>query len=384
MAAGGVKISQRCLLFIILAVSVAVNIVIVCRHFHIKTWFNTKQEVALSVENGHSDASFHAPLEVAPALDTAAVAAAVPVAVAAVAKPDLQHPRVQPVAAKKTVVLDASEEAVGATTTSSAMQGHSFTGFTGRSMTWQQFADSPLVPVTTTINHSYVERDVFHSTLYHMCPASVVEELKKPQLSSDDVKWCEWAVSKSGGGVVVGKSWGKLTSKLDHTRFDSFNCNAVASTGRNPSCDDSWGDVHIKNWKNSLVDFKCDQGKKSQQRCFTNDNNDVYCEIENMQIDFSKLSKKGRGVGMTASRSFTNDFLSIDCRADNSPSVFPFPHLIKTSNPTNEQCDYVYNGTVLLYSHDDIRNLGMRLVSYDMCMYTFCLFILFVYFCRIL
>lgn len=52
----------------------------------------------------------------------------------------------------------------------------------------------------------------------------------------------------------MGKSWGNLA---DHPRqrFDSLNSNAVTS-GKNPSCDDSWGDVHIRNWQQRHLSSK--------------------------------------------------------------------------------------------------------------------------------
>ena len=75
---------------------------------------------------------------------------------------------------------------------------------------------------------------------------ALAKAYKEPNLKEKDLDWCKWAVTK--GGVVVGKSWGKL--KPDKRKlFDHFNCNAAVTSGRNPSCDDEWGDQSIYNWQ---------------------------------------------------------------------------------------------------------------------------------------
>lgn len=63
---------------------------------------------------------------------------------------------------------------------------------------------------------------------------------------------------------------------------------------------------------------------------------------------------------MTPSKKFDQDFLSADCKNSHDKSLseaFPFPHLF-SSKLAQRRCDVVYNGTLLLYSHDDIRNVG--------------------------
>mmetsp|Transcript_6302 Transcript_6302/g.10503 ORF Transcript_6302/g.10503 Transcript_6302/m.10503 type:complete len:664 (+) Transcript_6302:51-2042(+) len=240
---------------------------------------------------------------------------------------------------------------------------------------WSQFADIPLNDSVSWLQRS--SHQIPNSPLVPdykpvMCSNDIVRNLARPQLSDSDFKWCKWATSPSGGGVVVGKSWGKLTKKQEHRRFDSSNCNAVSSTGRNPSCDDSWGDIHIKNWRNNkLAKFGCDSGSsKSQIHCYQNDNSDKICVIENAQIDFSKYKKYSRGAGMTPSKKWQNNFLSADCKPDKqlagsgdgkvAPPGFPFSHLY-TPRVSSQQCDYTHNGTLLMFSHDDIRNLGHTL-----------------------
>jgi hypothetical protein len=199
-----------------------------------------------------------------------------------------------------------------------------------------------------------------------VCSDEIVKKLKEPKLSEEEVKWCQWAVDSNGGKVVVGKSWGKLSSRSDKEKFDALNCNSVAKSGKNPSCDDSWGDIHIRNWlKRPINTFDCDSRKEknvsSKVNCYGNDNNDLYCEMFNAMIDFSKVKKVSRGSGMTPSKLFQQNFLSTDCKSSiKSYTDFSFPHLYSPSLSSNE-CDVIYNGTLLLYSHDDIRNLGHTL-----------------------
>jgi hypothetical protein len=225
------------------------------------------------------------------------------------------------------------------------------------SMPWKEFVGMPYNENFSIPNRKtkLLQKEVI------TCPSEIISALAKPRLSESDFKWCQWALSRDGGKVVVGKSWGKLTSKEAKERFDALNCNSV-NEGKNPSCDDSWGDIHIRTWqKNRMEAIRCHQAKSSDVLCQKNDNNDVYCSIKNAQINFSKMKKVSRGGSMTPSKKFQNDFLSADCKENVAvEDSFPFPHLYSPRLST-DSCDYVYNGTLLMYSHDDIRNLGHTL-----------------------
>ena len=203
------------------------------------------------------------------------------------------------------------------------------------------------------------------ATVGRACSDKVVSDLAAPSLSADDFKWCTWALDKQGGGVVVGHSWGQLLEKSQKERFDALNCNAV-SKGRNPSCDDAWGDKHLTNWgKNKIPGASSCSSGHSSVSCFHNENSDNYCVLEKAQINFRKMHFVDRMKSATYSsnsRTFDKGFLSVDCDAAGKASTkdssyFPFPHLY-SSRISSDTCDYVINGTVLLYSHDDIRNLG--------------------------
>lgn len=124
------------------------------------------------------------------------------------------------------------------------------------------------------------------------CSDEVVRALAVPRLQKNDLDFCKWALSPSGGGVKVGSSWGKLTSHKDQHRFDALNCNAV-SEGRNPSCADSWGDESIRSWRaaNATVSsMSCEASRPSRLRCNRNSNDDLSCTITNAMLDFSKVS----------------------------------------------------------------------------------------------
>lgn len=195
------------------------------------------------------------------------------------------------------------------------------------------------------------------------CPASTAQKLQTPALSKTDIDWCTWATSKDGGGVDVGKSWGKLTTTEDRKRFDSVNCNAVKS-GRNPSCDDAWGDNHIRNWKqNKDTTVQCKPERKSKIDCYLNENKDRFCVLEKVMIDFTKARKIDKGTTVIASKKYQQDYITMDCHDGDREPGFTFPHLLspKATAKTKSVCDYVIDDTVLLFSHDNIRNMAHTL-----------------------
>lgn len=193
------------------------------------------------------------------------------------------------------------------------------------------------------------------------CADHISQKLAAPVLSQKDVDWCRWALSTTGGRVVVGKSWGKLSNRQEKDRFDALNCNSVASSNKNPSCDDSWGDANMKHWMGNRDDsIRCDAEKTSQIICSKNDNSDRICVFHNLQIDFNRYKFRKR-PNPTPSKSFDANFLSGDCSdTRKTEENFPF-HYLYSNQLSSSTCDYVHKGTVLLYSHDDIRNLGHTL-----------------------
>jgi hypothetical protein len=197
----------------------------------------------------------------------------------------------------------------------------------------------------------------------HVCSPNITKALQRPQLSADDFGWCKWALTK--GGVVVGSSWGKL-AKSEQKKFDQLNCNLVGSRNKNPSCAESWGDAHVLNWRNdrsSPGSFSCQPAGPS--RCLVNENGEKYCTFINVQIDFSKqkgfLSSTKDSPGK---RSFEKGFFSLACNkgTDNSKKGLSFGDMVSlSSGPASSSCDITINQTVLMYSHDNIRNAAHTL-----------------------
>jgi hypothetical protein len=64
-------------------------------------------------------------------------------------------------------------------------------------MSWREFIDSKYVPPREGSFSIRPDVDLIQ------CSAAVEETLQKPGLSPADFKWCEWALSSSGGKVQV-------------------------------------------------------------------------------------------------------------------------------------------------------------------------------------
>lgn len=231
-----------------------------------------------------------------------------------------------------------------------------------RSVPWLTFLNNDYVEKLAASNVSLSSLRTYPSKLI-ICPDTISQKLQVPALGKDDMDWCSWATKKDGGGVEVGKSWGKLSTTADRKRFDSVNCNAV-NAGKNPSCDDAWGDSHIRNWKqNKDNKVQCQAGRKSKIDCYLNENKDRFCVLEKVMIDFSKARKIDKGTTVVASKKFQQDYMTMDCHDGDKEPGFTFPHLLspKTTANTKAVCDYVIEDTVLLFSHDNIRNMAHTL-----------------------
>jgi hypothetical protein len=203
----------------------------------------------------------------------------------------------------------------------------------------------------------------------NVCSSETEERLNRPLLSDSDFKWCTDQLNPQIGGVVVGKSWGRLKSHAEKTRFENLNCNAV-NAGLNPSCSDAWGDAHIYNWRKNLVFNQSCPSKSSKHsnnipsvQCYRNEINDMYCVFQNSQIDFAKFKKVPNPLSTShvPKREFKKDFLTLSC-PNNQFEIpdFKLTHLFSTV-PTHyepEKCDEIIPGVTLTYSHDNIKNLG--------------------------
>jgi hypothetical protein len=159
-------------------------------------------------------------------------------------------------------------------------------------ISWKKFISYPShesTPITPDSNLFLYKPEA-------VCSSAIVEALRQPRLSKKDFAWCRWALSSEGGGggVRVGKSWGKLDD-LEKRSFDALSCNIVFAQGRNPSCDDSWGDAAIQRWAPSPPSpppkgfHQCgSRDRSSDTRCQANDNGDLSCQIKNAMIHFGR------------------------------------------------------------------------------------------------
>jgi hypothetical protein len=186
-----------------------------------------------------------------------------------------------------------------------------------------------------------------------LCSANITSMLNKKMVTIEDVKWCQWAVSSSGGNVVVGSSWGSLTKTEDRLKFDLLNCNAV-SKDMNPTCNDKWGDQLIKFWRKKRINRSC-KGK-SKIYCNENVNNDRFCIIEDVQINF-KLMRNDTKPGIRSfSRLFEKGFIATDC--DDALPLYKQFNELHSSKLVSNQCDHTLMGNTVIFSHDRIDNAG--------------------------
>ena len=258
-----------------------------------------------------------------------------------------------------TTMNSASESSSSSSSTKSKVNSYDSNGLPWRSgIEWSDFTSMPLKAFPRRADAPF-SVNTAQSWKPVVCSKDVQDRLSVPILSKFNKSWCDWALSKSGGQVVVGKSWGKLERvDGDKKKFDNLNCNAV-SKGLNPTCNDKWGDAHMRSWRRGLrPGSSCDLSHSSKIHCYDNENNDRFCVVENLLIDFALLEDYNR-PGSTDSRKFQKGFLAADCSSTASGDFLPFPHLFSPKLSTkNTVCDHVINGTTLLFSHDDIRNAG--------------------------
>jgi hypothetical protein len=82
-------------------------------------------------------------------------------------------------------------------------------------------------------------------------------------------------------------------------------------------------------------------------------------------LDAAKMHSVERG-GRSGSRRWDKGFLGADCpvSTDKDLDYYPFFSSLSGSLHRGAACSHVINETVLLYSHDDIHNLGHSLSDF--------------------
>ena len=188
-----------------------------------------------------------------------------------------------------------------------------------------------------------------------LCSTNITIMLNEKTVSMEDIRWCRWAISSTGGKVVVGRSWGSLTNSPDRIKFDSLNCNAV-SKNMNPSCNDKWGDKLLNFWRNNKISKKC-KGK-SKIHCYESVNNDRFCVVEDVQINF-KLMRNDTKPGISSfSRLFDKGFISTDCGDTGMLPLYEQLNQLHSSQLVSSQCDYTLMGNTIIFSHERANNVG--------------------------
>lgn len=92
------------------------------------------------------------------------------------------------------------------------------------SIYWADFLELKTQPLRSIKNP--IKFNIKALNLLKICPAELSLNLTmKP--SNNDMKWCNWAVSATGGQAIPGKSFGKLNSK-DREKYDSLKCNHLS------------------------------------------------------------------------------------------------------------------------------------------------------------
>jgi len=197
-----------------------------------------------------------------------------------------------------------------------------------------------------------------------MCGSEIVTNITK-KLTTSEIKWCQWALNPKGGNVLIGESYGKLTPH-EIERFEWLDCQAVA-LGLDLSCDDMWGDGFLQSWKRNKINGLCEDstgGANSKITCYDSAYPvSRFCIFDNAMMNFKRTRIMTRADG-NPSRVFEKGFLAADCGYTAKESI-GYLQIYKPDidGSTDAICDYVFNETVLVYSHDNIKNLGHSMLA---------------------
>ncbi|KAJ1390715.1 hypothetical protein B484DRAFT_439696, partial [Ochromonadaceae sp. CCMP2298] len=117
-------------------------------------------------------------------------------------------------------------------------------------------------------------------------------------------------------------------------------------------------DVFVTTWKSRKVKDLCEANANSKISCYDSSiGKSRYCIFENAMMDFRKMRRRKADAKHPATRSWERGFISADC-GDMAPDDIGYLSLYKPDIEGREQaiCDYVFNETVLAYSHENARS----------------------------
>eukprot|EP01038_Epipyxis_sp_PR26KG_P010549 gene10549-14171_t len=133
--------------------------------------------------------------------------------------------------------------------------------------------------------------------------------------------------------------------------------------GTTRSCVDIWSDSYIISWRKRKVKELCMDEANSKIHCYDSNGWARYCVFENAMLSFKKMRKKRQDGGTI--RSWERGFISADCGEMGKDDI-GYSMLYKPDIEGTEEaiCDYVFNETVIAFSHENIRNLGITISDY--------------------
>ena len=210
----------------------------------------------------------------------------------------------------------------------------------------------------------------------NVCSSDIVANLSS-KLLGKDYDWCNWALRENGGKVKVGESFGVL-NKTQQDYYIYLGCDSIVG-GRRLSCDEQQGDAFIEKWKQSIVRNLCEMNAESKINCFDTGGTSStttttsmgggggggkksrYCIFENVMMNFKRMRKKVGNKG----RSWEQGFLSTSCGLEAKSDIGYF-QLYKPDieGSSDAICDYVFNETVLVYSHNNINSFTKMFSDY--------------------
>lgn len=139
------------------------------------------------------------------------------------------------------------------------------------------------------------------------------------------------------------------------------------SKGIKYSCDEEWGDALIEVWKNKIAKGLCEEGPAigSKIKCYDSPlGNSRYCIFDNAMMNFKKMRRVTKQDG-TISRQWERGFLSADCGFEGKDDIgYLQVYKPDIDGSSDAICDYVFNETVLAYSHSNIKSMGHFVSDY--------------------
>lgn len=144
---------------------------------------------------------------------------------------------------------------------------------------------------------------------------------------------------------------------------------SISTNSLGLSCEDEYTDKFIDSWKHNPIKGLCGSAAPSKIQCFDSASTAAigsrYCIFDNAMMNFKKMRRSIKSDG-SINRQWERGFLTCECgfdAEDNIGSLFQiYKHDIDGSD--DAICDYVFNETVVAYSHDNINSFSHMYSDY--------------------